>query len=66
MARTQIHPGEILAEELDELGVSPTELARQIRVPRTASARSSTANALLRATPLFASRTGLARARSSG
>ena len=33
MARTPIHPGEILAGELDELGVSPTELARQIRVP---------------------------------
>ena len=25
--------GEILAEKLDELGVSPTELSRQIRVP---------------------------------
>ena len=33
MARTPIHPGEILADELAELGVSPTELARQIRVP---------------------------------
>ncbi len=33
MARTPIHPGEILAEELDELGVTPTELSRQIRVP---------------------------------
>ena len=33
MARTPIHPGEILAEELAELGVTPTELARQIRVP---------------------------------
>ena len=33
MARTPIHPGEILADELEELGVSPTELARQIRVP---------------------------------
>ena len=33
MARTPIHPGEILAEKLDELGVSPTELSRQIRVP---------------------------------
>ncbi len=28
-----IHPGEILAEELAELGVSPTELSRQINVP---------------------------------
>jgi addiction module HigA family antidote len=33
MARTPIHPGEILADELEELGVSPTELSRQIRVP---------------------------------
>ena len=33
MARTPIHPGEILAKELEELGVSPTELSRQIRVP---------------------------------
>ena len=33
MARTAIHPGEILADELEELGISPTELSRQIRVP---------------------------------
>ena len=33
MARTPIHPGEILADELEELGVSPTELSRQICVP---------------------------------
>jgi antitoxin HigA-1 len=33
VARPAIHPGEILADELNELGVSPTELARQIAVP---------------------------------
>src|ERR1044072_3416879 len=33
MAKPAIHPGEILADELEELAVSPTELARQIRVP---------------------------------
>ena len=33
MARPAIHPGEILADELDVLGVTPTELARQIAVP---------------------------------
>ena len=33
MARPAIHPGEILAEELEELGISPTELSRQIAVP---------------------------------
>jgi len=32
MARSPIHPGEILADELAEIGISPTELARQIRV----------------------------------
>lgn len=30
MARPAIHPGEILAGELEEIGVSPTGLARQI------------------------------------
>jgi antitoxin HigA-1 len=33
MARPAIHPGEILADELEELGISPTELARQLKVP---------------------------------
>jgi antitoxin HigA-1 len=33
MTRPAIHPGEILADELAELGVSPTELARQLDVP---------------------------------
>lgn len=33
MSRTPIHPGEILADELEEIDVSPTELSRQIRVP---------------------------------
>ena len=33
MARTPIHPGEHLAEELKELGISATELARNIKVP---------------------------------
>lgn len=33
MARRPTHPSEILAAELEELGVSPTELSRQIRVP---------------------------------
>src|SRR5712691_1370814 len=31
--RPAIHPGEILAEELQELAVTATELARQLRVP---------------------------------
>ena len=33
MARPPIHPGEILAEELEEIGVTPTELSRQLAVP---------------------------------
>src|SRR5215475_4549008 len=33
MSRPAIHPGEILAEELADLGVTPTELARQLKVP---------------------------------
>jgi len=33
MPRPAIHPGEILADELAELGITPTELARQIDVP---------------------------------
>src|SRR5271169_1655533 len=33
MPRPAIHPGEILADELTELGVTPTELSRQLNVP---------------------------------
>ncbi len=33
MARSAIHPGEHLADELQQLGLSAAELARQIDVP---------------------------------
>ena len=33
MARTPIHPGEILADELNEIGISAAELARTLSVP---------------------------------
>jgi addiction module HigA family antidote len=33
MARTPIHPGEILSYELRELGISAAELARLLHVP---------------------------------
>jgi addiction module HigA family antidote len=33
MARTPIHPGDILSDELRELGISAVELARLIHVP---------------------------------
>jgi addiction module HigA family antidote len=35
MRRPPIHPGQILAEQLVELGLSAAGLARQIRVPAT-------------------------------
>jgi addiction module HigA family antidote len=33
MTRPAIHPGEVLSSELEELAVTPTELARQLSVP---------------------------------
>ena len=33
MTRPAIHPGEILADELEEFGITPTEFARQLTVP---------------------------------
>jgi addiction module HigA family antidote len=33
MPRPAIHPGEILADELSELTITPTELSRQLAVP---------------------------------
>jgi antitoxin HigA-1 len=33
MTRPPIHPGEILADELAEIGITATELARQLEVP---------------------------------
>lgn len=33
MLKRAVHPGKILRAELAEMGVSPTELARQIAVP---------------------------------
>ena len=33
MARTAIHPGEHLAEQLEALGMSAAELGRQLQVP---------------------------------
>ena len=35
MYREPIHPGEHLADELQELGISARELARELRVPVT-------------------------------
>jgi addiction module HigA family antidote len=33
MTRPAIHPGEILADELKEISITPTELSRQLDVP---------------------------------
>ena len=33
MKRPAIHPGEVLADELEDIGVFPTELARQLAAP---------------------------------
>jgi addiction module HigA family antidote len=33
MLHLAVHPGEVLADELHELGISATELARQLAVP---------------------------------
>ncbi len=33
MLHLAVHPGEVLADELRELGISATELARQLAVP---------------------------------
>ena len=33
MARSAIHPGEHLAEQIEELGMSAAELGRQLKVP---------------------------------
>jgi antitoxin HigA-1 len=33
MVRPAIHPGEILADELEELGISAEELARELHIP---------------------------------
>jgi antitoxin HigA-1 len=48
--RLAVHPGEILADELHELGIAPTALARQLAVPpnRIAQKRSTTGDTALR------------------
>ena len=59
MTRTPIHPGEILADELEEVGVSATELARLLEVPANrisqivAGKRAVTADTALRLARYF-------------
>ncbi len=59
MARTPIHPGEILVDELREIGLSAAQLARTIRVPANrisqiiAGKRAITADTALRLARYF-------------
>ncbi|MBZ5671450.1 MAG: HigA family addiction module antidote protein [Acidobacteriia bacterium] len=59
MARTPIHPGEILADELKEIGISAAELARTLEVPAnrisqiTARKRAISADTALRLARYF-------------
>ncbi len=54
MSRTPIHPGVILADELNELGISASRLARELQVPSNrisqiiAGKRAMTADTALR------------------
>lgn len=54
MERRPIHPGEILADELEELGITAAELARELHVPSdriyqlVAGKRAMTADTALR------------------
>jgi antitoxin HigA-1 len=59
MARTPIHPGEILADELQELGMKPRELAALLHIPANrlyqivAGKRNLTADTALRLSRYF-------------
>ena len=59
MARTPIHPGEILRDELEEMGISSAELSRTLRVPPNrisqivAGKRAMTADTALRLARYF-------------
>jgi len=61
MARTPIHPGKILADELKEIGISAAELARTLQVPAnrisqiTARKRAISADTALRLARYFGS-----------
>src|SRR3989304_3703438 len=59
MARSAIHPGEHLAEQLRELGMSAAELGRQLKVPTNRitgilnGQRAITGDSALRLGPFF-------------
>jgi hypothetical protein len=66
MGRSAIHPGEHLAEQLEELGMSAAELVRQLTYPRTELPKSSTASGLLPATRPYVLDISSTTARNSG
>jgi plasmid maintenance system antidote protein VapI len=66
MARTPVHPGEHLAEELRELSMSAAELSRQIEAAVNRITGIINAQRALRRTLPCGSVTGSAPARSSG
>ena len=67
MSRPAIDAGEILIDELTELGITPTELSPQINVPPNRVRQTIYMGAVeLPATPPFDLGIGSARARSSG
>ena len=59
MSRTPTHPGIILKEELDEIGISAADIARQLKVPENRMSevmrgrRSITADTALRLSRWF-------------
>ncbi len=65
MARTPIHPGEILADELEALGMSALALAKALHVPANrisqiiAGKRGMTADTALRLSQLLGTTPGL-------
>ena len=66
MARTPIHPGAHLGEELKELGFSAAELARQIDVPVNRVTTIINGQRAITAQSRYVSATGSAAARNFG
>ena len=65
MGRSAIHPGEHLAEQLEELDMSAAELARQLNVPTNRiteilnGQRAVTGDTALRSTAFFRNQSGI-------
>ena len=66
MLKRVVHPGEILKDELAELGVSQTTFARQIAVPPNRISQIIAGKRSITATPPCASGAGSASILNSG